>query len=504
MRPAELESLRRDLERISGIRNVALSAPTRALYGRDLYPKAQVWQRRGEVRYAPDVVVWPGTVDEVQRIVRYARARHLPLTPFGAGSSVVAGAMPLRAGITVDLKRMGRLLSVDLASRRAVVQAGMVGQRLEDELMRSYATLGHFPSSIYCSTVGGWVAARSAGQLSSHYGKIEDMLLGLTAVTGTGDELRVGPERSPGPDLLQLLCGSEGTLAVITDATLSIHPLPTARAMRGFRMRSVAAGVEALRLVFRAGLRPQVLRLYDPLDSLSAGSERQGREERPPRLVAQALGRAASKSLGYALFSPALVNRALDLVPPRSLLVVSFEGDSRATCEEELHAAMDILREGGTDLGEGPARRWYLRRHSQSYKQSAVFAARAWVDTMEVAATWDRVLSVFEAVRRAVYREAMVLCHFSHAYLEGCSLYFTFIGPAPTVQKGEEDYDRAWRAGMQAAQEAGATLSHHHGVGATKARRLPDELGDAGMRLLRLVKRTFDPDGILNPGKLLA
>ncbi len=505
MRPAELEALRRDLERVVGMRQVTVADTDRALYGRDLWPKAQLWQRRGEVRYAPDVVVWPGTTDEVARIVRYARERHLPLTPFGAGSSVVAGAMPLRAGITLDLKRMRRLLSLDLSARRAVVQAGMIGQRLEDDLQRQGATLGHFPSSIYCSTVGGWIAARGAGQLSSRYGKIEDMLLGMTAVAGTGEILHVGPERVPGPDLVQLLCGSEGTLAVVTDATLSVHPLPQAKAMRGFRMRTVGAGLDGLRLIFRAGLRPHVLRLYDPLDSLSASGAPRPREARESGPLSAVLGRLKSKSLGYALAAPGLINRAVDLVPPRSLLVVSFEGDSQAACEEELRAAMDILRElGGTDLGEAPAARWYARRHSQSYKQSAIFAGHAWVDTMEVAATWDRIPRVFEGVRRAVGKEAVALCHFSHVYLEGCSLYFSFVGPAATVEKGEEGYDRAWRAGMQAAQEAGATLSHHHGVGAAKARRLPDELGDAGMRLLRALKHTFDPDGILNPGKLLA
>lgn len=505
MRAAELEALRRDLEAIVGMRHVTNGDAVRSAYGRDLWPKAQLWQRQGEVRFPPDAVVWPGTTDEVARIVRYARERHVPITPFGAGSSVVAGAMALRAGITMDFKRLRRVLAVDLGARRVTAQAGIIGQRLEETLEQQGATLGHFPSSITCSTLGGWIAARSAGQMSSHYGKIEDMLLGLTAVAGTGDILKVGPERAPGADLVQLLCGSEGALAIVTDATLSIHVKPAARAMRAFRMRSIGAGLEAMRLVFRAGLRPQVLRLYDPLDSMFAGrSGERGSDEVPGPLRA-AFGAVRRRSLGYALSAPGLLNRAVDLVPPRTLLIVSFESEHLATCEDELAAATDLAREqGGTDLGDAPVRRWYKRRNAAGFKQSAVFAGHGWVDTMEVAATWDRVPRVFEAVRHAAWSEAFVLCHFSHAYLEGCSLYFTLLGPATTVPKGEESYDRAVRAAMRAALDAGATLSHHHGIGAAKARLLPDELGDAGMRLVRALKGTFDPDGILNPGKLLA
>lgn len=509
MRSAELEGIRRDIAQLVGPRHVSVHGNVRAIYGRDCWPRSLLWVRRGELRYKPDVVVWPGSTDEVARVVRYARENHLPITPYGAGSSVVAGAVPLRAGITLDTKRMRRLVSVDVGERRAVAQTGINGQRLEDGLQLAGATLGHFPSSIYCSTLGGWIAARGAGQFSSYYGKIEDMVLGLTAVAGTGEVLKVGPERVPGPDLLQLLVGSEGTLGVITDSTLRIHPKPTAKAVRGLHLRSVAAGVETMRQIFRAGLRPHLLRLYDPLDTVFAGggsgdSHDSSSKEAPGRL--QALAHALrTRSLGYALSSPQLINRMIDLVPPRCLMVLSFEGEHQSKVEEELRAAMDIAREqGGSDLGEGPALRWYRKRHSTSYKQSGVFAGRAWADTMEVCATWDKVVRIFEAVRQAARHEAVVLCHWSHAYLEGCSLYFTFVGPAVTSERGEAGYERTWALAQRAALDAGATLSHHHGVGAARVRYLPDELGDSGMRLLRALKSSFDPDGILNPGKLVA
>jgi alkyldihydroxyacetonephosphate synthase len=389
--------------------------------------------------------------------------------------------------------------------RRATAQAGIMGQRLEDELESRGATMGHFPSSIYCSTLGGWIAARGAGQFSSYYGKIEDMVLGLTAVAGTGEILRAGPERAPGPDLVQLLTGSEGTLAVVTEATFAVHPKPSAKAMRGFRVRSLDAGLSSMRELFRAGLRPHLLRLYDPVDTLLVGDGEGHEAAQVPTSLQALLQAAKTKSTGYLLSAPGMINRAVELLPPRCLLVVSYEGDHLSEVEDAIAMTVDIVRDqGGTDLGEAPAKRWYRRRHAASYKQSAIFAGGAWVDTMEVATTWDRVAAVHHAVRRAVWREALVLCHFSHAYLEGSSLYFTFVAPATTAEKGEEGYERVWRAAMRAALDAGATLSHHHGVGAAKARFLPDELGDSGMRLLRSLKNAFDPDGILNPGKLLA
>jgi alkyldihydroxyacetonephosphate synthase len=501
---AELESIRRDLSKVVGTRNVSVRSSVRALYSRDCWPRTLLWERDGEFRYPPDVVVWPSSTDDVVRIVRYAREQHLPITPYGAGSSVVAGAVPLRAGISLDMKRMRRLISVDLKGRRASAQAGIIGQRLEDALQLRGATMGHFPSSIFCSTLGGWIAARGAGQFSSYYGKIEDMVIGLTGVAGTGDVIRAGPERVPGPDLIQILTGSEGTLAVLTEATFAIHPKPTAKALRGFRMKTLAAGLDVMRRIFRLGLRPHLLRLYDPLDSQVVGDKKEEAHETSTP-VKSMIGSWASRSLGLALSAPSLMNRAVDLLPPRCLLVVSYEGESRAQVDAELQATVDLVRDvGGADLGEGPAQRWYKRRHSTGFKQSGVFAGHGWSDTMEVCTTWDKVQTVFESVRRAVSPVAFVMCHFSHAYLEGCSLYFTFVGPAVTAKRGEESYDLAWRQAMQSALEAGATLSHHHGVGSAKARYLPDELGNAGMELLRALKTAFDPDAIMNPGKLLA
>src|SRR5207302_267773 len=187
-----------------------------------------------------------------------APPRRIAVVPVGAGSGVCGGAVPVKGGIALDLKRLSGPPCIDLPARTVDVETGMNGQRLEELLGGAGATLGHFPSSIYCSTIGGWLAARSAGQLSSRYGKIEDIALACEAVDGTGQVLRTQDAPSAGPDLLQLLLGSEGTLAIVTKARLRCWPAPTSRWMRGLRFASVQAGMAGLRALMRSGLRPAV------------------------------------------------------------------------------------------------------------------------------------------------------------------------------------------------------------------------------------------------------
>lgn len=505
MRASELETLRRDLGGIVGLRHVTQTAAHREPYARDLWAKTQMRVRAGEPLLPPDAVVWPATTDEVSRIVRYARERQIPITPYGGGTSTVGGAMSLRAGITLDLKRMHHVLLIDAGGRRVRAQAGVMGRRLEQSLNQAGLTLGHHPEGIQGATLGGWIATRSAGQCSSHYGQIEDMVRGLTAVTGTGEVVQVGPERVPGTDLVPVLCGSEGSLAIVTEATLSVHPKPTFRAMRGFQFKGLVAGARAMRAVMRAGLRPHVMRAHDPLESFLVGAdETKASDEGVPAPLRPVLRGLRQRSVGVALAAPGLLNRTAELLPERSLLVLSFEGDSQAACDADLRAAVEILREsGGMDLGERPARRWYDHRFSGGFRQSGIFLGHGWIDTAAVATTWDRVIPVYESVLEAVHSDAFVLCRLGHAYLEGCSIEFTMIGSAQSLERGEAGYDAAWRALLRAASESGATIAHHHGIGPAKARHLTDELGDPGLRLLRALKASFDPDGILNPGKIL-
>jgi alkyldihydroxyacetonephosphate synthase len=495
----------------------------RVAYARDLWPRHQIATRAGVPAVAPPgVVVWPSSVEEVAAVVRYAAERRVPLVPFGAGSGVCGGVLPTPETIVLDTKRMRRLLSVDAERLTCRAQAGMVGQHLEDALDERGFTLGHFPSSIYCSTVGGWLAARSAGQCSGRYGKIEDMVLGLTCVDGTG---RVWTAEREGENaaLLPLVVGSEGVLAVITDATFRIAPAARERRFASYVFPSVESGVEAMRRIYQGDLRPAVARLYDPFDSMikrsgavrsrasthlaSGGLEADGDDDVGAPSRARRVGkRLGLEALVRALRRPALLNELVEWVPERVMgganLVLVWESDP-ILADAELAVARGICeRLGASDTGEGPARHWLAHRHSVSYRQSPMLSAGAFLDTMEVAATWSRLLPMYRAMRDALAKHVFVMAHFSHAYPDGASIYFTFAGSAKDDEAAMDAYDRTWRAALDAVVRAGGTLSHHHGVGRSKAPAMRSEQGPA-IGVVRALKGVLDPHGILNPGSLL-
>lgn len=473
----------------------------RLSYARDMWPLALLWIRQGRTPPPPDLIVWPKTEAEILGVIDLARKEKLAVIPFGAGSGVCGGIWALHGGISLDLKRFDTIGEVDEQRRCVDVGAGVVGETLERRLNARGWTLGHFPSSMYMSTVGGWLAARSAGQLSSKYGKIEDLALSVTFLTGSGARV-VTPERPfSGPDLAQVLIGSEGTLGVFTAARLRVSPLPTGKVFHGFEFKSVPDGLEAIRQIFGAGLRPAVVRLYDPFDTAIVGKGKPKPGHAAPGVLQKDVVPALLRLVApHTLGRPKIFNLATRLFA-RSRLILMFEGDA-VRCEEEDRAAQRLCaRLGAKDLGEEPGRHWYEKRYEVSYRMSKVLDAGAFADTMEVAATWDKVHTVYERVHAAASRHAFVLCHFSHAYLEGCSLYFSFVGSAASEPEMLERYEALWRDALSAAVHAGANVSHHHGVGVSKAQALQDSLGE-GRSLLAALKRHFDPDGVMNPGKL--
>jgi len=489
-------------------------AADRVAYARDLWPRHHLAVRAGNVaEHRPGAIVWPRSTAEVAALVRWACETRTPLVPFGAGSGVCAGVLPREDVVVVDLKKMARWRALDRGAPSLDVEAGHMGMPLEEALNREGFTLGHFPSSILCSTVGGWVAARSAGQASGYYGKIEDMVLALECVTGRGEVVNL-MHRTQGPSLVPLVIGSEGTLAIVTSATLRLHPYPSSRAFAAWSLPSTEHWWEAMRAVFQAGLRPAVARLYDPFDAMLA---RMGAVKREEKRSAGARARApgiGAMALRRVLRQPNALNELIDGVGSKllggAMLLMIFEGvgDAPALGAERARTVVERMR--GTYEGEGPARRWLQHRYSVSYRQAPVFASGAFVDTMEVAATWSNLGALYEGVRKALGKHAFVMAHFSHAYPDGCCIYFSFAGSAAkggAPDEGwdaasEETYDRTWRAALEAAIAAGGTLAHHHGVGRSKAPRLAAELG-VGIDVVRALQRSFDPHGILNPGNLL-
>jgi alkyldihydroxyacetonephosphate synthase len=487
------------------------SAVDQALYSRDLWPRHHIAIRDGRVaEHRPGLVVWPSTTEEVADVVRFCAAEGVPLVPYGAGSGVCGGVLPDPRTVVLDLKRMSRWRALDRSSPALDVEAGVIGIRREEDLNAAGFTLGHFPSSILCSTPGGWVAARSAGQCSGRYGKIEDMVASLECVTGTGDVVTFH-RRAHGPDLTPLVIGSEGVLAVVTAMRLRLHSTPAARSFGALAFPGIEAGWDAMRAMFQAGLRPAVARLYDPFDSFMArrGAARAAHHEtgdapaKKPRSRGPGGGAAALRSI---LRAPRALNGILDLVGSRALggamLVLVFEGAAGEVAEDLAHAHALGRGYGGKALGEGPAKHWMEHRYAVSYRQAPMFMSGAFVDTMEVAAPWARLGDLYENVRAALGRHVFVMAHLSHAYPDGCSIYFTFAGGGETAAAQEAAYDAAWRAALEAALASGGTLSHHHGVGRSKAPALGAELG-LGVDVVHALRRTLDPAGVLNPGNLL-
>ncbi|MGM0574543.1 MAG: FAD-binding oxidoreductase [Myxococcota bacterium] len=496
-------------------------------YSGDFWPKLQIWKMGQDVeRYPPDCVVWPETEGEVAGVLRFCADQHIPVVPYGGGSGVCGGTLPVHGGVVVDLKRMRRVTHVDEASLTVTAEGGILGSHLEERLNAAGTTLGHFPSSIMCSTLGGWLATRSGGQFSSRYGKIEDMVLSLRVVLPDGSILDTADRDQGEPDWTQLVVGTEGTLGLITSATMKVHALPEARHLRGYKFHHMRDAMKGMRMVMQAGLRPMVLRLYDPFDSMIAlGKEGGGpdpdEEEaklgmfkragewltgHPVSLPGEEFTRKAGREIGRkalaaALSLPTMVNAVAHAVPSPCLLIIGFEGPEESVQRQAWRARQLLAEEGGVDAGAGPGEAWLDKRYKVSFKASRIYQAGGFVDTMEVATTWDRLETLFEAVRRAVSPYAFVMAHFSHAYRDGCSIYFTFAGFRRQPQRAEALYDRIWRTALEAAQRAGGVASHHHGVGLLKKHAMVDEHGEM-LRVWRAMKEVVDPDGIMNPGKL--
>ena len=530
-RAAPSEAMVADLSDIVGREHVLISGPDRLAYQVDCWPRGIIRTRgRDLAHHRPLAIVQPAGEHEVMALVRWARKTGTALVPYGAGSGVCGGAVAEEDQIIVDVKRMDRIVATREDDLTVRVQAGAIGMPFEQELQRRGYTLGHFPSSIYCSSVGGWVAARGAGQMSSLYGKVEDMVASLRVVTGTADLIDTAPnplEDKPrelvpeaGPDLTQVFVGSEGTLGVLTEATFNMWPAPNHRFYRGFQFPDVQTAVSAIRDMMQAGLRPAVVRLYDAIDTfLHKQDDSAEHSDVPPGLLEQLrklavdsvpeavtsrireqVRKATHAVVGRVLGQPMALNSLTNVLPSDCLLVVGFEGSSPLV-EDEAQYAYDLLGRYGLDLGPEPGLHWLKTRYNVSYKQSPMYDTGAFVDTMEVSTTWDNVLDLYAAVREALSPHVLVMAHMSHVYPHGSSIYFTFSGFGADLDATLERYDRTWQAGLDAVASVGASVAHHHGVGQSKAPWTHhDHTG--GRRAFEALKAAFDPDGILNPGKV--
>jgi alkyldihydroxyacetonephosphate synthase len=462
---------------VVGGQQVLTDDETRRLRTRGKSTPDLIRARAGDLGDAPDAVVRPADAEEVQRVLEVADEHRVAVVPFGGGTSVVGGLVARRDGfagvVSLDLVRMKRLLAVDAVSMTATLEPGLRGPEAEALLAEHAMTLGHFPQSFVYATIGGFAATRSSGQSSAGYGRFDAVVVGLTVATPAGPvSLGHAPASAAGPDLRQVFLGSEGALGVITSVTVRVRALPETRSYEGWRWPSFDAGAAAIRTLAQAQLLPTVLRLSDENET--------------------ALNLADPDSVGAASEGGCL-------------MIVGYEG-TPAAVEARRTTVTGLLADlGGTPAGEGPGLAWSAGRYDAPYLRDSMLDVGVLVETLETAAYWSHLREVHDAVAAALTASlgdpALVLCHVSHVYETGASLYFTVAAP-----EGDEPLSR-WAAAKRAAMDAivagGATITHHHAVGTDHQPWLEAEIGPVGMSVLRAVKAAVDPGGILNPGVLV-
>jgi alkyldihydroxyacetonephosphate synthase len=439
------------------------------------------------VQDAPDAVLLPGGPnaedgeEQVAAILRYCSEHGIAVVAFGGGTSVTGGLDPTRgqfgAVVSLDLRRFDQLLSLDAVSGVAELGAGVTGPDAERLLGERGFSLGHFPQSFEFATIGGFAATRSSGQDSAGYGRFNDMILGLRMITpaGTLDLGRVAASAA-GPDLRQLAIGSEGVFGVITKVRLRVHPAPETTRYEAWSFPDFASGAAALRAVTQIGTGPTVVRLSDEAET--------------------GVNLATTETIGESKITGGCLGLTL------------FEGTKEHTESRQAETRALLEAHGGTSLGEAPARAWERGRFAAPYLRDSLLAAGALCETLETATDWSNLHALKAAVTQALTTSlaesgtpALVMCHISHVYPTGASLYFTVVAG----QRGNPIAQ--WWAAKKAAGDAimatGGTITHHHAVGADHRAWMRDEVGDLGVQLLRAVKATLDPAGIMNPGKLI-
>jgi alkyldihydroxyacetonephosphate synthase len=437
-------------------------------HSRDTWCISLLRSLRGTLSARPLCVVSPTAVDQVCATVEYANRHRLPVVPFGAGSGVCGGVLPPDGAIVVDLRRMNTILELNETALLVRVQTGMMGNAFEAQLNEVGYSMGHFPQSIDVSTVGGWVSTRAAGQYSTRYGSIDDILLALEVVLPDGRLLRtkVGPRSATGPDLRELFLGAEGTLGVVTEATMRIFPRPESSVGQSYSFASMDDGLEAIRRITRAGWKPPVVRLYDGIETAR-------------------------------LFTAASTGS-------NCLLLLLSEGPEALTAAEGQACQAICAAQGGDAVGTDPLQHWLVERNQvpgfEPFLKSGLV-----LDTIEVATTWDHIHDLYHEVIAALQTvEGIVVAsgHSSHSYPQGTNIYFTFAARPAEPEQAEATYFACWEQVMEATLRCGGTISHHHGIGRLRLPWMARELGE-GLTVLRSIKRVLDPSGIMNPGVLI-
>ena len=506
--PANLESLQfpatradaafvKRLVGIFGEENVHADGKDRFLhsFGKGYLDLIEAW--KGNSQHLPDVVVYPTMDSQIAQLFSESANWDFVVVPFGGATSVVGGVgrgvSDGKVVVCLDFRLMNRVVSIDEESLLAEVQPGCIGPDVERALSQVGLTLGHFPQSFEFSTVGGWVATRGAGYESTRYGKIEDMVESVRLVTpqGTIETPRV-PASAAGPDIRQILVGSEGTMGVITAVNLRLRKAPASKSYVGVLFRSFEDGIETMRTMIQNDAVPNVVRLSNP--SETAASLALARRDSAPLI--ERVGTWFLKKRGY-------------LDSKGSLLILGFEGSHKWVRFEQKRAIANCKQFHGFPLGERVGRAWYKERFELPYLRDELMKMGLLVETLETATTWthlsdlhSEILSAFRESFEELQVPGFAMAHVSHVYRTGASLYFTFMARQLPGREEEE-----WRLIKNKVTDVivarGGSLSHHHGIGLEHVKWMQQYWGPLGVRVLKSIKRELDPKGMMNPGKLV-
>ena len=463
--------LRSELEDIVGPANVSTRLEDLIAYSVDNFWVPRHWINSHLWPERAHFIVHPGTTDEVSRILQLANIHRIPVTTWGGGGGSQGGALPIAEGIVLDTKKLDRIIRIDEASYTVTTQTGIIQQDLEWALNRRGFSMMHFPASMTCCTVGGFLAHRGSGVLSTKYGKVEEMVLSLEVVLPTGEVIRTlsNPRHAAGPDLNQVFVGSEGTLGVMTEATFVIHRFPECRRFHSFLFPNLRQGLEAGAQIMKSRAVPSVIRLYDELETVK------------------------------------IVRRVLGLERHGAFMVVGYEGRDRIVqVEEEIGREICAGLEAeylGPEAGED----WWKNKY-KFYFPPYCLDFPLMFGTMDTVASFDKIADVYYGIKEAIegrFPGTIFMGHFSHWYPWGAMLYDRFV-----VEKPPEDpeealllHNRIWDTGVRAAMAHGGIINEHHGIGLKLARHMRQQYGPA-FRILEGLKRELDPNGIMNPGKL--
>lgn len=467
------EMVRSELEEIVGQDHITTKESDRLVYSCDWFWLPQMWLDRGKRTPAPDYVVHPGSVEEITEIMKVANNFDIPVVPWGGGSGTQGGALPIYGGIIMDLKRLNEIIEIDETSMTVTAQAGINGQQLEWALNERGMTLPHYPASANCATLGGYLAPRGSGTISTKYGKAEELVLNMQVVLPDGHVMRTPhvPNHAAGPGFMNLFLGSEGTLGTITEATMQIDYLPETRLLRALLFEDLTDALEFGRRVMTQRLDPLVIRLYDPTETADR----------------------VEKILGYQLEG--------------AYMVIGFDGDEDlASLQEE--KAMDIADDlDAKDLGREPGEKWWNHRYDFYYPPKNL--KFPWMyGTTETVSTFDNLMDIYKSQKAAVesgYEEWGVryIAHWSHWFHWGSGMYSRFVieDPPEDAEEAVRLHNRIWKTAVDAVLEEDGMVNEHHGVGLKLSRFMRDQYGDA-WPFLKRVKNALDPKGIMNPGKV--